>query len=103
MKKSSIKLIEKSIDPSKKGIFERNTGYDEFIFLQLYLTKKFSNILHYIPFTELTILDNTVGNKISLTIIDYNNGFAQSFGDEKSVYKNYFKKYKNTKKDLLFF
>lgn len=103
MKKSSIKLIEKSIDPSVKGIFERNTGYDEFIFLQLYLAKKFSNILHYIPFTELTILDNTVHNKISLVLIDYNNGFAESFGDEKSVYKNYFTKYKKTKKRFTLF
>lgn len=106
MKKSSIKLIEKTFDSKEKGNFESCTTQYKFIFLELYLVKKFKHILHYLPFIQLGLLDDTINNKIKLGIIDYNNGFynlTEKNEFDTNDFKDYFKKYRDTKKRFTLF
>ena len=105
-KYSSIKLIEKTFNSKEKGSFQRSTGHDELIFLELYLVKKFKHLLHYLPFTELVMLDDRIHNKILFGTISYNNGLVNLFGKNDlniDVYKEYFKIYKDTKKRFTLF
>ena len=106
IKYSSIKLIEKTFNSKEKGSFQRSTGHDELIFLELYLVKKFKHLLHYLPFTELVMLDDRIHNKILFGTISYNNGLVNLFGKNDlniDVYKEYFKIYKDTKKRFTLF
>lgn len=105
-KSSSIKLIEKPFDSKKKGSFQSCTAQYKLIFLELYLAKKFKDILHYLPFIELGLVDDTINNKIKLGIVDYNNTFFNLFEKNEfnqNVFKDYFKMYKDTKKRFTLF
>lgn len=105
-KSSSIKLIEKPFKSKEKGSFQSRTAQYKLIFLELYLAKKFTNLLYYLPFIELGLLDDQIQNKIKFGIIDYNKDvlyISEKNEFNPNVFKDYFKEYKDTKKRFTLF
>lgn len=96
-KKSSLNLIEKSFYSKEKGVYTRYNRTDEFIFLELYLSKKFSNIVHHLPFTELALVHILSKNSVRFELRNYKNNSIIWFG------KDYMKEYKKTQKRFTLF
>lgn len=99
-KKSSIDLVEKTFDSELRGEWTGNWEVTE-LYTATYLAKKYSDILHILPFINFQILYDLELQKTVLVLGDRNTLKLNFLG--KDNFEPYLKKYRATDKRFTFY
>jgi hypothetical protein len=100
-----IDLVEKPFNPKFKGK-GGFTAYDEYIYLELYLKKKYAKNLYSIPFTDLVLTNelSAVDKKTRFIIVVESGLFFIPDEDKKEpIFIEFINKIKNVKKRFTYY
>lgn len=103
--KKSIDLIEKEYNSKLSINWSGSSIYDN-LFVDKYIIKHYSNLLHYIPYIQIDLrnIEESLNNfKLNFQIHDVTYGRIYNYHQNKKEFKKYYKLFKNTNKRFTFF
>lgn len=101
----SIDFIEKKFDSKIKRKWWC-TAPLEFLFIELYIKKKYNKLLHYIPYTSINIIQTERKSNVSsneFNIINYELSKKYNIKKDKKEFEKYYNSFRNTSKRFTFF
>jgi hypothetical protein len=103
---TSLKLIEKSYKSDIKGEWD-GSFFKKIIFTQIYLEKKYSNLLHTIPWVNIrldTLSYHTKKDKFNVHLADWDKLYAFKINNKEiNLIDKYIKLYKETDKRYTYY